>query len=324
MSITKGHSSLPWSTMDLDRKSARKVCNLWSHFGVLNRIKSNQGQDVVWKAVTVPAARDVSTTRKTLSYQVEVYFYKHMAQALSRPSPAYLSSFVHRQEIHLFMSDLLPAYPRSIAELKLDHALLALDWLAAFHAVWFGEQSLGTTTMATAPGSDIGGVWEQGTYWYLDTRRDEWQQIPKQFQQLQLQAERIASECHPSTSAFLTLVHGDPKAENILWSRDQRACAMFDFQYVGTGLGAKDVAYLLTSSVDVAILDKHFDEMVGYYFEVFAKELARRGKSLNGYTLGQFTVHLEWCLLDFCRFMAGWGWWGNHSWAWEKSRHRLD
>lgn len=59
------------------------------------------------------------------------------------------------------------------------------------------------------------------------------------------------------SGAFHTLVHGDTKAENILFTAGRPpACALYDLQYCGGGYGVKDVVYLLASSVDAGVLQR--------------------------------------------------------------------
>ncbi|RKO86998.1 hypothetical protein BDK51DRAFT_10330, partial [Blyttiomyces helicus] len=162
------------------------------------------------------------------------------------------------------------------------------------------------------------GVWPRGSYWHLDTRRDELARIRTPWTSLRVAAEAIDERTRDPR--FETLVHGDPKADNIAWGEDDDACVLYDFQYTGVGLGARDVAYLICSSADATSLSGgSVDRLLDGYFEV----LVRAGTGLNGYTRAQFADHFNWCLLDYVRFMAGWGWWGNHRWAVERTRHLL-
>jgi hypothetical protein len=47
-----------------------------------------------------------------------------------------------------------------------------------------------------------------------------------------------------ATRRFLSLVHGDAKSANLVFTArkaDDLSCAAYDFQYVGVGLGCSDV-----------------------------------------------------------------------------------
>lgn len=54
-------------------------------------------------------------------------------------------------------------FPRYSGSLSFEEAAAALSWLAGFHAFFWGE----------APE----GLWWQGTFWHLDTRREEFEGI---------------------------------------------------------------------------------------------------------------------------------------------------
>jgi hypothetical protein len=53
-----------------------------------------------------------------------------------------------------------------------------------------------------------------------------------------------------------TLAHGDYRADNILFDVDG-TCVLLDFQLIGTGSGAYDLAYFVTQSLDADIAGKH-------------------------------------------------------------------
>ena len=75
---------------------------------------------------------------------------------------------------------------------------MAAEWLAGFHA-HFWEQ----------PRVDDSGVWEQGGYWYLDTRPEEYQAIGREWSRLKAAAPAIDWRVKGGGSArFRTLVHG--------------------------------------------------------------------------------------------------------------------
>jgi Ser/Thr protein kinase RdoA (MazF antagonist) len=160
-----------------------------------------------------------------------------------------------------------------------------LGWLASFHARFVGE-----------PLPD--GVWPIGTYWHLDTRKDELANI----------ADRALREAAPIAAArlagakFQTLLHGDAKDANFCFARDGSVAAV-DFQYTGGGPGIVDVAYLLhgrrdepPDGIDAERLDRYFDHL-------------RRALPTS---VDATALEAEWrelypiALLDFSRFLAGW------------------
>jgi len=164
------------------------------------------------------------------------------------------------------------------------------------------------------------GVWKEGCYWHLSTRRKEWKQIPPEYKALKDHAEFIDGKVHDGR--FLTLIHGDTKADNIFWNDNLDKCAFFDFQYVGQGLGARDVAYLICSSASSSSLCD-IDEILHHYFSRLVSASHASNADLNGYKLYMFQEHFDWALLDYVRFMAGWGFWGNSEWAIARTEHLI-
>ena len=53
-------------------------------------------------------------------------------------------------------------------------------------------------------------------------------------------------------TAPTTMIHGDYRADNLVFG-DDGAVAAFDFQLIGTGSGAYDLAYFVTQSLEVDV-----------------------------------------------------------------------
>ncbi|GFR41607.1 hypothetical protein Agub_g2331 [Astrephomene gubernaculifera] len=126
------------------------------------------------------------------------------------------------------------------------------------------------------------------------------------------------------------------KNENLLFSADNSRCAAYDFQYTGRSYGVRDVVYLFASSVDSAVLDSKEAEYLSYYHSQLQERLlvigggsgAEDGSSgadaAARYHAGVMRRHFELALLDYVRFMAGWGMWGSGlDWAVRRAREVL-
>ena len=68
-----------------------------------------------------------------------------------------------------------------------------------------------------------------------------------------------------NTAKFKTIIHGDAKLANFLFGPD--AVAAVDFQYVGGGVGIKDVAYFLSSIYTEDELFSHEKKCLDHYFQ---------------------------------------------------------
>jgi hypothetical protein len=176
------------------------------------------------------------------------------------------------------------------------------------------------------------GLWDNGCYWHLDTRQQEFDSIPRSWADVRAAASRVdevLKGCKADGSisdTHQTLLHGDFKSENLLWDGRGRCCA-YDFQYTGRGLGMRDVAYMLSSSVDVDVLEHSSGEqrLLQHYHASLQKQLGRHGKeaAAKRYSSDVMTAQFELCLVDYVRFMAGWGMWGNAEWASQRARDVL-
>eukprot|EP00884_Botryococcus_braunii_P008168 jgi/Botrbrau1/17352/Bobra.0015s0096.2 len=214
------------------------------------------------------------------------------------------------------MTDLRDMFPVRKGSFSVEEAKVVLSWLAAFHAA-FWEVPLPP------------GLWEQGTYWYLDTRPDEFEEMGSEWSDLKRAApllDRIlkgydSPSAEQPSGRYRTLVHGDCKSENILFSKDRGRCAMYDFQYVGGGYGARDIAYLFTSSVSGMALQESEEELLRHYHAELAHRL---GSRLGDYSLEVLQRHFDVAVADLVRFLAGWGLWGsNVRWAVQRTRRLL-
>lgn len=282
------------------RRGAR-IQSLWSGYGELFRVElegaSEPGRrSVVVKWARPPAsARDsAGDARKRRSYQVETAFYRDVAPRCGDGCrvPRLLGSRIGDGEWMLVLEDLddagFDARQRRIDGKSLD---ACLAWLAAFHAQFLGAR--------------FDQLWPTGTYWHLATRNDELARID----------DPALREAAPRIDALLeagrypTLVHGDAKEANFCFTRDGRAVAAVDFQYVGGGCAMKDVAYLLHGRHDEPSPGVPSPHLATYFQHLGTALGARRDAAA---THDVDAVEAEWrrlypvARLDFCRFLAGW------------------
>lgn len=247
------------------------------------------------------------------------------------------------------MTDLRPKFTvagerRTVLNPK--QVLGALEWLGKFHGRscgWLPDSlaeyvlpPLEESKRRKSPSGRAGTkLWLNGGYTYLATRRNEYASLaqdgdsewsaamckPPKGSLLSV-AEMAATFLTPSGRLFETYIHGDVKSENLFTTKDGDNVAFFDFQYVGLGLGVCDLAKLFTCSVPL--------EMIVDANEALPEELTMRegerqlleryrkvllqDEASKGYDWEIFKRHWETALVDWCRFQASWGFWGNTEW----------
>lgn len=308
----------------------KQIATLWQGYGQVSRLTLQvqsaddagcaENVDLIVKSVNPPKASGISHQRKLHSYQVEAYFYEHVAPDLQSaaskvPLPYYIECS-DKDKFTFILEDLSVAYPTVYHTLDLVHTKSSLRWLAAFHAQHWELET-------------PGNLWEQGTFWYLDTRTEEFAKISKSMQHVKDVAKYVDKRLkgYDANGCFSprhrTLVHGDFKSENLAFNSTNAECSAYDFQYCGGGYGVRDISYLFVSSVEQEVIETHEQELLQYYYKHLLEFLRVLGKPSSSYTFSVLLEHYELSLVDFLRFMAGWGYWGNSTWAKSRAKHIL-
>ena len=334
----------------------KKLCSLWAGYGSICALsvecKHAAGMQLICKYVDPPSEEGVAHERKVTSYIVESEFYRTYSQrctdnGVNVPRVFHTSSNPSGK-VTILMSDLRPCFSIPGSGLNWDKTIAAIDWLARFHALHWGY-----------PDAQDKKLWAEGCYWRLDTRLDEFDSIGKKWSRLKNAARVIAELLRDGTDAgtrsvpnFQTLVHGDFKSANLQFcscvdtSNSSGAkkvdngvvnssfeCAVVDFQYVGAGYGARDLVMMFVSSFDMPrqyaamlqaeskMLHVFHTKLTDYIDQFSAKGLIPAPTQM--YTLEQLTKHYELSLLDYVRFMAGWGMWGNTEYAEQRAMELL-
>ncbi|WJG08575.1 phosphotransferase [Aliiglaciecola sp. LCG003] len=286
---------------DDDAVKLQSIQSLWSDYGEIARYwLPSLSSSVVVKSVNPPDDTQhprgwnttVSHQRKLDSYRNEQYFYQHYSAFTDNYChvPRCLGTGQFGKQSWLILQDLdQHGFTYRCDDAPLALVKLGLRWLAYFHARFLQEP--------------LSGLWPIGTYWHLATRPDEWQKMPDG--RLKQQAQSIDNQLNQA--GFQTLLHGDAKLANFCFSQDQTDLAAVDFQYVGAGVGVKDVAYFLGSCFDSDGLIHHADMLLDHYFSCLHQ--AAKHYVIN---TDIAAVEHQWRALyplawaDFQRFLIGW------------------
>jgi len=274
---------------------------LWSGYGSIMQLKlaGSPITTAILKLVEPPSKarhpRGWNTSnshqRKIRSYQVETHWYQHYTSQcdISCKVPSVIATGNTSARQWILMEDLTATYPRRAAQLSLAEARVCLHWLAAFHGRFLNCSPT--------------GLWDAGTYWHLGTRSDELNSMSEG----QLKAHAPELDERLNSSEFQSIVHGDAKVANFCFNRAMDAVAAVDFQYVGGGVGIKDVAYFLGSCLDETTIEQHESALLASYFEALHESISKA----HGNTLAAKVVN-DWADLyaiawtDFYRFLEGW------------------
>ena len=309
-----------------------------------------------------PRGMDEGHLRKMLSYDVEQIFYSDIAPGLGETSTVakVLSSTRDMQDkpranelqglTATLMEDLRTRFPvagEKRAILNDTQVSGAIEWLASFHSSSWATlpEDLGQYLLPPVEeeqrrqaGEAGSKLWLNGGYTYLATRRKEYSALARDRStewcaaftspvkgSLASVAEIVADFLTPSGRPFETYIHGDVKSENLFTTETGGEVTFFDFQYVGLGLGACDLAKLFTCTVPLDMLtdkpaipdklemDRGEMRLLEQYYELLL-ERKPSGKGPAAYEWDDFIRHWETALVDWCRFQASWGFWGNTEW----------
>ena len=146
--------------------------------------------------------------------------------------------------------------------MHIDDARRAVDGLAAMHAKWWGKADAlaadGTTISLGDPiyPAIVPLVFAEG--WEKCTKEIT---MPDSIMQV---GPRFGGAVAPLLASLAkgpnTLAHGDYRADNILFGQNNELVVL-DFQLIGTGIGAYDLAYFITQSISADDASRHEREL---------------------------------------------------------------
>ncbi|EST09375.1 Protein of unknown function DUF227 [Kalmanozyma brasiliensis GHG001] len=332
--LWKGYGSI--SRIHLDTSKCKEADLNQTY--IVKMVKTQKEQDLAY---------DEDHARKVLSYSVEANFYRGF-QVNNRVDQLFIpdyfavdvletKDFLHIVLVLEDLDVLFPVMTEKRETLNDAQVTKALDWLANFHASsWSSLGALGIDALGKlesfcpTPRNAIDiawrgdGLWKQGGYHYLSTRMKELESIKlnSRWGKLGLHADSelpfAVDWClnNPTDRNRISLVHGDVKAANMAFDgEDADSMVMYDFQYVGLGLGVQDLAKFLTTSIPESYLDSPDGEqklLKQYHTFLLAKESEVAVK----YEYDALMKDWELALVNWVRFLAGWsgGFWGNVDW----------
>ncbi|MBB3699352.1 ecdysteroid 22-kinase family protein [Flammeovirga yaeyamensis] len=302
------------STVEADQViKTEEIQSLWSGYGSIKRyyLEGSTLSKVIVKHVQLSKVKhhprgwntDLSHQRKVKSYEVETNFYENYAQLTDNECrlPQCIGVGHFGEDVVIIMEDLDESgFPARLGSISFNEMKGCIRWLAYFHARYLNHSSE--------------GLWDIGTYWHLDTRPDELQVMDDKA--LKNAASKIDQKLN--NAKYKTLVHGDAKVANFCFSNDHNKVAAVDFQYIGGGVGMKDLAYFVGSCLYEEDCENYESDILNYYFSEFENAICHYQIEVDFDELKK-----EWTELypvawsDFHRFLKGWspGHWKINSYS---------
>jgi hypothetical protein len=293
---------------------------LWSGYGDISRYQLTgcKRKSVVVKNVQLPDEvnhprgwhSDLSHQRKIRSYHVESAWYRFFAELCDDHCrvPEYLALEERENKFLIVLEDLNESgFSEQKDTASIEEMTVCLRWLANFHATFMGKKTV--------------SLWEVGSYWHLATRPDELEALSDL--PLKIAADKIDKTLQDCP--YQTLVHGDAKLANFCFSEDGQQVAAVDFQYVGGGVGMKDVAYFIGSCLKEEACELNESHLLDIYFQELQKALKTRQKEINAQAVEDaWRALFPWAWTDFHRFIKGWSpeHWKIHSYS-ERLAHQV-
>ena len=247
------------------------------------------------------------------------------------------------------LSDLRTQFPISEEDLNFSQARAVMKLFAGFHAANTNRTGISQSGDSLI-NERLNGLWRSGTYWTLDRRRHELDTMVRTYEKeyrsrvireydglgediknLSRRLHSVAEELHARLSPgkhnpphWFTIVHGDAKGANILLRRDHEetyTASLLDFQWVGGGLGCRDIAYFMISAVEPKALERE-QELLRYYFTERRACILQHTKKIKAKLMSwdEFLERYEIALCDFMRWLCGYGLWGGPAEKWSLYR----
>lgn len=247
--------------------------------------KSLDAPDTALKSVVVklPSSFEDNRTQGVAlgMFDAEVKFYSELAEQAKVGMPrVYHAEIIEgTAEFVIVMEDL--SHLESVAQLdgmNFEQALAAVKVLAAIHAVWWNKVQVESLEwIPSMVGPRIEYVDQLLTDIYPIFAEGFGQNLPKGGLELyeQFAGNYLKINTTISDRSPWTLAHQDYRVENLLFGEPGSGKAVvLDWQGIGRGPGAYDLAYLLGGSMSVDARREHEVELVrAYHDELVANDV---------------------------------------------------
>ncbi|MDT5208655.1 MAG: hypothetical protein QOF67_1070 [Mycobacterium sp.] len=225
-------------------------------------------------AIKLPAQDDAVRERVALGYRSEVEFYTDVAASVQIPVPGCFYSEISDSgaDFVLVLADMAPAVQGDqIAGCTPQEAGLAVQALAGLHGpswcdpVWLGLSSIsmpkpGDEAAAMGLG-DVSVMAADITIDKLGAR------MSAEDRDTLRAAMAFVTPWLLAEPKRFSLMHGDYRLDNMLFDPDRTSITVVDWQTMGVGLPARDLAYFTATSLAPEVRSEIEEDLVGRYHE---------------------------------------------------------
>ena len=241
-------------------------------------------------AVKLPAQDDAVRERVALGYRSEVEFYTNVADKVAIGVPRCFHSDITDDgtDFVLLMADMAPAVQGDqIAGCSAPEARLAVEALAGLHGPsWCDPAWLKLSSISMPkPGDEaaargLGDVSKMAADIVIEKLGAR---ISAEDQETPTAAMGSVAPWLAAEPNRYALMHGDYRLDNMLFDPDRTRVTVVDWQTMGVGLPARDLAYFTATSLDPDLRPQLEKDLVADYHRV-----------LSGYGVADYDVETCW------------------------------
>jgi len=220
--------------------------------------------------IKIQAQDETVRDRVTLGYRSECAFYASVADRVKIPVPQcfHCEITADAMDYALLLADQAPAVQGDqISGCGDDQARIAVTALAGLHAPtwcqseWLTFPGLAMTTLDEAGAQGMGDVARMSADMTIDKLGSE---IDTQDRETLTTAMDLVADWVLNDFGRFSLIHGDYRLDNMLF-HPQGGVTVVDWQTLGVGLPARDLAYFAATSLDPKLRRQIERDLVDQY-----------------------------------------------------------
>jgi aminoglycoside phosphotransferase (APT) family kinase protein len=241
-------------------------------------------------AIKLPAQDDAVRERVALGYRSEIEFYTDVADRVQIPVPHCFHSDITDDggDFALLLADMAPAVQGDqIAGCSAQEARLAVDALAGLHGPsWCDPQWLELSAISMpkpgdeAPAKGLGDISRMAADIVIERLGAG---INDEDRETLTAAMELVTPWLAAEPNRYALMHGDYRLDNMLFDPDRTRVTVVDWQTVGVGLPARDLAYFTSTSLDPDVRSQVEKDLVADYH-----------RALSGYGVTDYDFDTCW------------------------------